>query len=281
MFYNLCYPQNVSIDTVCFRTDSLGAYFSEKIIDTVPSWDVLPVTPQVHDGSRKIAVNKGWQGLTGCLTANGNEQYMLIANFAGNKFSNCSLVDTIGYYLLIDDVALIEEQTKQIDTVLCNGADWPLDAQYLRNEYLYLNGWQYQWSDGSTDSKRKFTAPGDYTLQVSNKDCFTDVYTIKIRYADCSCKDYIPNTFTPNGDNLNDKFIPHIVCETQGPAHYKFSIYDRWGTRIFFTTSVTQAWDGMVKGKPAGTGEYVYIVQYQPGPLQPVKTVKGTVLLLR
>jgi hypothetical protein len=52
---------------------------------------------------------------------------------------------------------------------------------------------------------------------------------------------YMPNAFTPNGDNLNDIYrIP--------PASYfnlyEFSIYDRWGQKVFSTTDITK--DGMV-----------------------------------
>jgi gliding motility-associated-like protein len=281
MFYNLCYSQPVSSDVICFKTDSLGAYFSENIVDKNPNCHPLPVSPQVHDEGRQVSPSQGWQELSGCITAKGNEQYLTIGNFADNDFSNCSAVDSIGYYLLIDDVALIPEINKQIDTTICNGNGWTMDAQKLRNEYLYLAGWKYQWSDGKTDIERKFTAPGNYILTVTNKDCFADTYNFKIGFGDCKCRDYIPNTFTPNGDNLNDKFIPHILCPIRQISGYKFSIFNRWGERIFFTSSETQAWDGTYKGKQVQAGEYVYLVQYKGGPTGDAKTVKGTVLVLR
>jgi hypothetical protein len=96
--------------------------------------------------------------LSGCVTAKGNEEYVTIGNFANNISSNCSIVDSIGYYLFIDDVTVIAETTKQFDTVLCSVNDWKINAQQLRQEYVTLGGWKYQWSDGSTDMERKFTA---------------------------------------------------------------------------------------------------------------------------
>ncbi|MES1215729.1 MAG: gliding motility-associated C-terminal domain-containing protein [Bacteroidota bacterium] len=281
LFYNLCYGQTVSPDIICFKTDSLGAYFSENIIDKNPNCHPLPVPPQVHDEGKQISPGQGWRELSGCITAKGNEQYMTIGNFADNVFSNCSSVDSIGYYVLIDDVAVIPEIAKQIDSVVCDGKDLTINADQLRNEYLYLGGWKYQWSDGNTDITRKFTSPGNYTLNVMNKDCFTDVYNFKIGFGECKCKDYIPNTFTPNGDNLNDTFIPHLICQSRQISGYKFSIFNRWGERIFFTTSETLAWDGTYKGQKVQTGEYVYLVQYKTGASDEINTVKGTVLVLR
>jgi len=281
MFYNLSYYDAVTSDVICFKTDSLGAYFSQDIVDKNPNCQALPVTPQVHDVSKKITPSNAWQELSGCITAKGNEQYVTIGNFAGNDFANCSPVDSIGYYLLIDDVVVIPEIKRDIDTIICTDHEWTMNAQQLRKEYETLAGWKYQWNDGSKDIERKFTAPGNYTLTVSNKGCFNDVYDFKIGFGGCDCKDYIPNSFTPNGDNLNDKFIPHIVCQTRAVSEYKFSIFNRWGKEVFSTSSQTQAWDGFYKGQPISTGEYVYLVQYKTDPSQELKSVKGSVLVLR
>ena len=281
MFYNLSYYAPVSADIICFKNDSLGAYFSETIVEKNHNCEILPVKPQVYGDGKKISPSAAWIELSGCITAKGNEEYVTIGNFANNISSNCSIVDSIGYYLFIDDVTVIAETTKQFDTVLCSVNDWKINAQQFRQEYATLGGWKYQWNDGSTDMERKFTAPGNYTLKVINKDCFTDEYNFKINFVDCFCKEYIPNAFTPNGDNVNDKFIPHINCQTQQVSEYRFSIFNRWGTRVFFTSSRTEAWDGTYMGQPAATGVYVYLVEYKAGESQKVKTVKGTVLALR
>lgn len=65
---------------------------------------------------------------------------------------------------------------------------------------------------------------------------------------------YIPNSFTPNGDDQNDKL--NIVLG--GVKSYEFIIFNRWGEKIFFTTDLTKFWDGTHHGKNAGVGTYVY-----------------------
>jgi gliding motility-associated-like protein len=69
---------------------------------------------------------------------------------------------------------------------------------------------------------------------------------------------YMPNAFTPNGDGKNDVFrIPpdaSIDLEV-------FSIYDRWGIKIFSTKNSNQGWDGTIKGMQQATGVYVYMIK--------------------
>ena len=72
---------------------------------------------------------------------------------------------------------------------------------------------------------------------------------------------YVPTAFTPNGDGLNDKFLPrgafHEIKE------YKLEVYNRWGERIYETEDyVDGGWDGTINGKEVPTGAYVYIVNY-------------------
>ncbi len=64
---------------------------------------------------------------------------------------------------------------------------------------------------------------------------------------------FIPTAFSPNGDGLND-----MLCVLGiGKQPFKLTIYDRFGTDIFISSSALNCWDGTVKGAPA-TGVYVY-----------------------
>ena len=53
---------------------------------------------------------------------------------------------------------------------------------------------------------------------------------------------FVPNAFSPNGDNLNDLFIPTISGIVEGS--YQFKIFNRWGDIVFETTDVNKGWDG-------------------------------------
>lgn len=70
---------------------------------------------------------------------------------------------------------------------------------------------------------------------------------------------YMPNTFSPNGDGLNDEFMvygEHI-------SDVKLSVYNRWGTRLFYSDDVTIGWDGSYNGKACKNDTYTWILSYK------------------
>lgn len=87
---------------------------------------------------------------------------------------------------------------------------------------------------------------------------------------------YIPTAFTPNGDGLND--ILHVLGNTI--QSLEFSVYNRYGQKIFESNNQRTGWNGRFRNKLQPTGTYVYYVRavMLDGT---VKTRKGTVFLIR
>ena len=71
----------------------------------------------------------------------------------------------------------------------------------------------------------------------------------------------IPNTFTPNGDGKNDKFLIYF---TENFRNVEITIFDRWGTKVYFTNSYTPetAWDGTANGSKVPIAAYYYILKF-------------------
>ncbi len=69
---------------------------------------------------------------------------------------------------------------------------------------------------------------------------------------------YVPNAFTPNGDERNDYFRGY--GEGVDWDSYQMSIYNRWGEEIYYTNNVNQPWDGTFKGQPVEMATYVYVI---------------------
>ena len=86
----------------------------------------------------------------------------------------------------------------------------------------------------------------------------------------------IPNAFTPNGDNLNDCFGIRNWGEV---TLEDFSIYNRWGQRVFETKNPSDCWDGTFQGKRQDAGSFVYLIRASSFCGNIVK--KGTLLLIR
>ncbi len=87
---------------------------------------------------------------------------------------------------------------------------------------------------------------------------------------------FIPNAFTPDGNGLNETFLPN----SGGMKTYTLRIFSRWGEKLFETDNTEIGWDGNYLGKPAPDGIYVYTVEYSDYKDTPYQA-KGTVHLIR
>ena len=58
---------------------------------------------------------------------------------------------------------------------------------------------------------------------------------------------YIPNSFSPDDNGVNDVFIPSGVNVDED--RYIMQIYDRWGKIVFETKDITKGWDGSINGQ--------------------------------
>ena len=98
--------------------------------------------------------------------------------------------------------------------------------------------------------------PGTFSVLVKDSNGCEAKDSVKIK-VNGICNDiYFPNSFSPNGDNINDKFGPlgNVIEITK----YSMSIYNRFGELIFRTNDPFIKWDGLIKGKKAATGTYVW-----------------------
>lgn len=103
------------------------------------------------------------------------------------------------------------------------------------------------------------------TNQFGCKDTTTKtVYVIPVSTV------YIPNTFTPDNDEYNNTLTP-IAYDI---LEFKFSIYNRWGEKVFDTSELLKGWDGRFKGSQCPPGIYLYKIEYKQ--LKDQKTIEKT-----
>lgn len=156
------------------------------------------------------------------------------------------------------------------------GNDTCLTHDYGIKYKLSLPGTvQYEWQDGATDSFYTAKQPGLYWVRASTF-CNTSVDSVVI-YKDCDFPVYVPGAFTPNKDGRNDIFR---ILNLRGQQLRSFIIYNRFGQRIFATSSPVNGWDGTINGVPQQPGTYIYIIRYNDlGGY--ARELKGTVVLIR
>lgn len=121
-------------------------------------------------------------------------------------------------------------------------------------------------------------AAGVYAVTITGTDVCTATAPGKIEI-DLSCNGvYFPTGFTPNGDGKNDSFGP-----TGGLgviSNYQFSIYNRWGERVFYSTNPFEKWNGLSKGIKADGNSFAWYAEFTlPG--KPKESRKGMVTLIR
>ena len=75
----------------------------------------------------------------------------------------------------------------------------------------------------------------------------------------CPSTLYMPNTFTPNGDGLNDIFIP--VGKNISSVH--LMIFDRWGGILFESNDPNVGWDGTYQGQLVKNDIYAWKLEYR------------------
>ena len=177
--------------------------------------------------------------------------------------NNCSATDTLNILSL--------------DTIPINFL--PADQELCYGNVLKItvpNYSTYQWNTGSLADFIDITNFGTYYLTVKDFNNCIGTDSIVIQKKNCIYIG-IPNAFTPNGDTKNDIFKPTIL---QAVQNFNFTVFNRYGQKVFETNEYGKGWDGTLKGKPQSSGSYVYNIRYTN--IFGVETVEnGYVLLIR
>ncbi|MCU0434572.1 MAG: gliding motility-associated C-terminal domain-containing protein [Bacteroidia bacterium] len=117
-------------------------------------------------------------------------------------------------------------------------------------------GASYLWSTGDNTQTISIQQPGTYWVNVSAPPCvLTDTIEVTGNIGEAAV--YIPNSFTPNGDGLNDRFTGY----GENFSSFRLLIFNRWGELIFETTD-PNGWDGFYAGQRAKGDVYVYKLTY-------------------
>jgi gliding motility-associated-like protein len=231
--------------------DSMGALFS-----SIPVCDSINTI--ICDTCAKFAKSVigidtlNWFKISGSIIANGGEKYLTIGKF--NLMNWPPNIYSI-FYVYVDDVSVCEcsfDINIGEDTSLCEGENIMLNPN--------LPNATYTWQDSSHTATYEVKHAGTYWVRAYVADYdITTTDTIVITYKDCSntIPDLrIPDSFTPNGDGLNDKF-EYFYAE-----YYDIItlIYNRWG-QLLFQSQNTDFWDGKYKGKTVHPGTYIYHIE--------------------
>jgi gliding motility-associated-like protein len=125
-------------------------------------------------------------------------------------------------------------------------------------EHMPATNVQYSWtlSGGSIEGGSSFgitiqpAEVGIHTLCLTGVDALgcTNTECLDLLVDDVLTI-HVPNAFTPNGDEINDLFLPSILGVD--PTSYQLIIFNRWGLEVFSSTDPMEPWNGKLNNTGA------------------------------
>lgn len=162
------------------------------------------------------------------------------------------------------------------------------------NEVFFTNQSQnatsYEWYFGdetgySTKTNPKYVYDPEIirnymvTLVAKNEYGCTDTARVILKMKEDIVL-YVPNTFTPDGDQFNNVFKP-VIGEGFDHLEYELLIFNRWGELVFESHDVNYGWDGTYLGRTCQDGTYVWKINIKKAGIDDRVVKLGHVTLLR
>jgi len=245
--------------------------------------------PLTVDFSADVANNSSyaWQ-TSNQLTASGanvNMNFQTAGNFSvtlTTTLNGCTSSTTVANMIAVDNYPVAAfEPSSQVFTE-------PNQSISFWNSSVGASNYTWEFGDGGSSNE-----VGPSHIFNSDEEGAT---VVLYAYSNLGCSDtasfyigfdpglvyYIPNTFTPDGDQFNQTFRP-IFTSGIDPYNYQMLIYNRWGEVIFESQNPDFGWDGSYteKGNPCQIGTYTYIVTVKLPNVDKRQTIHGHVNIIR
>lgn len=196
----------------------------------------------------------------------GNYSYSW-SNFAGAGDSVSVFPPSSGTYsIYVSDNCGNRDTATIIVSIEVPEADFTFEFRADNNIFFYdasLSADTFFWDfgDGGTSTEKNpvysYSQEGEYDvmLLVTSEYGCTDSIVRKVLPP---LEIWVPNAFSPNGDEINDVFQVMGI----GLRKYSIMIFDRWGDLIYQSDNMSNAWDGKsLRGVLLKTGVYTYHIR--------------------
>ncbi|WP_300663223.1 PKD domain-containing protein [Fluviicola sp.] len=291
-------PQTTSVYTVTATDPGAGCSATDEVLITVNPLPVVSVLPSPTSGCAPLSVT--FTNLTlDCTGSTWTFSDGTVLNGCGNQQLT---FENPGCYDLVVDVvsALGCSASANFPSIVCVH---PAPLASFHPSPVILNqenpsttminnsegGIHYEWNFGdgtasdlvspvhtySSDEFRSFTA----SLLVTNQYGCTDVAYGTV-YMEGGLIYYVPNTFTPDGNEMNGIFIP-IFSSGLDSSDFNLQIFNRWGEIVFESKDPQIGWDGTYNGSPSPEGIYTWRIEFRVSTSVERKIIHGHLNLLR
>ncbi len=173
-------------------------------------------------------------------------------------------IDTL--YMMQQDLVQVNPSPKAGFTVnpnqvdICDSKVEFIDQSIGAASYFYFFD-NRQFTSTQSNFFHNYTqSGGDYPMQVVINQYGCSDTAVRTVFVEPFAV-YVPNTFVPDGNEVNDIFIPRTVFEVEG---WDFQIFNKWGELLFETQQCDQGWNGTYDSKPCQDGTYIYVLKFRP-----------------
>lgn len=141
------------------------------------------------------------------------------------------------------------------DTLVCEERDFTLRVPIRPDIGL-------KWNTGNRQYFQRVSPPGGWYWIAYEDECGTHYDSTYVEFQSCDTNQapvlYIPNSFSPNGDGLNDSWsIANL------PKDNEVWVFNRWGELVFNQKNYEGNWEGMgLEGERLREGVYVFRIRY-------------------
>ena len=243
-------------------TDANGCTQTKTV--TVTSMNTFSVS--VSSTQTGCTVNNGTATAN---PTNGTAPYTYLWNPSGQTTSVATALGSGSYTVIVTDANGCT-QTQAVSVTQISGSTAVATAttfSITQGDNTQLNatgGGTYSWSPVTGLSCTTCSSPTaspttttNYCVFVTDGNGCTDSACVTI-HVEIPCEEiFIPNAFSPNGDGHNELECIRGSCIQT----LSFTIFDRWGEKVFTTIDQNSCWDGTYKGKPEDTAVFVYYLE--------------------
>ena len=282
------YTVTVTYNNGCVRTDSVTVFAVASIEPPTFTYEPEPIIdyPEICQGERAtITANEyyAYRWSTGAVGQSITVSPNATTNYSLTVSDEVGCSSSAETRVIVHPLPLAAFAPEQFLNFLEDGSAFVqfIDFSEGAEQYIWDFGDPYSNSNSSIEPSptHEYTHSGIYTINLwvtSDFGCMDSTnHMVSIQKPFYF---YVPNAFTPDGDGINEIWLP--MGEGVDESNYHCSVYDRFGRLVFHTSSLTQGWDGTERGKPLPLGSYVYVIQTSTMDNTPKEFV-GTVTLIR
>jgi len=253
--------RNLTINTV--RMNDLKKFAISFTNDPV---NCINITKQfLNQSDTSLVRNISWTwNFNGEDSSKGYNANMQFKKPGLKKIILSAAVPTCSYSIFRDSLIMIEEpiKPKRLETVSTNSAR-PIQLNARTFEGIrYSYEWQPSWGLNFFNINNPvftYNKTQTYYIKMTAPSGCITTDTLKALVFDSALVTiFIPKSFTPNGDGVNDILYPY----TAGMKSFGYlKIFNKFGKQVFETKSTANGWDGFSFGKPQPMDAYLWVAE--------------------